>query len=128
MKVGALSCQHARAVHDFGGGIERSVGGVGVGFATARFSWIWVLRAGVGAQLKDRIDFAGSVRCDVHAFAAGSLAAGIFQSLAARARMLARKASEEAVRLLIIKCPLPEDVDGSFRELVQHAQEFGVAW
>ena len=61
--------------------VKRSVGGVCVGFCDREILLNLGIAHRVGAQLKDRIDFAGSVRGHVHALAAGSLAAGVFQPL-----------------------------------------------
>ena len=79
-KSRALGRQHPRAVHDLGGGSEGSIGGVRIGFGHGEILLDLRVADPVGAQLEDRIDLAGSVGGHIHTFAAGRLAAGIFNA------------------------------------------------
>src|ERR1017187_8282945 len=76
----ALGCQNPRAVHKLGGGSKGSIGGVGVGFGHREILLDLRVAGLVSVQLEDSIELARSVRRNVHAFAAGSLAAGLVDS------------------------------------------------
>ena len=93
--------------------VKGAIGRVGVGFCDREILLDLGVARRFGAQLENRVDFAGSVRGNVDAFAAGSLAAGIFHT-ALYAIHVGEKGFGGGGEIADHMSTLSEDVDGHF--------------